>query len=72
MEGDLAVKPARTINVETRDFEPLAAPDVDLLSEKVKNVSILLIPTRSMIISLHVVSQVSTFLGLELQALTVL
>lgn len=30
MEGDLAVKPARTINVETRDFEPLAAPDVDL------------------------------------------
>ncbi|MDO4205192.1 MAG: Xaa-Pro dipeptidyl-peptidase, partial [Streptococcus gallolyticus] len=30
MEGDLAVKPARTINVETRDFEPLAVPDVDL------------------------------------------
>lgn len=30
MEGDLAVKPARTINVETRDFKPLAVPDVDL------------------------------------------
>ncbi|RCW17348.1 Xaa-Pro dipeptidyl-peptidase [Streptococcus gallolyticus] len=30
MEGSLAVKAARTINVETRDFEPLAIPDVDL------------------------------------------
>ena len=30
MEGDLAVKPARTINVETHDFKPLSVPDVDL------------------------------------------
>ena len=33
MEGDLAVKPARTINVETRDFEPLAAPKIQSQNE---------------------------------------